>query len=92
MSGLTACGGQAGVVSAASADPAPTLAVAPAKLAFGNVTVGSHASLSVAVANSGTAAVTISGAAVSGTGFALDSAPALPITVAAGGSVSLPVT
>ncbi|MGH9507745.1 MAG: choice-of-anchor D domain-containing protein, partial [Terriglobales bacterium] len=75
-----------------AAPVAGPLTASPGSLSFGSVTSGQSSSLTVTVANSGTAAVTISAATVSGTGFALGSAPALPITVAAGGSVSLPVT
>ncbi|MGH9536036.1 MAG: choice-of-anchor D domain-containing protein [Terriglobales bacterium] len=94
---MAACGGQATAVAAAKAATASPvkgpLTASPAALSFGSVTTGHSASLSLTFANSGTAAVTISGAAVSGSGFALDaSAPALPTTVAAGASVSLPVT
>ena len=40
-----------------------------ASLSFGNLAVGSTASLSISVSNTGTGAVNISGASISGTGF-----------------------
>ena len=55
--------------------------VAPASVAFGSVTVGTTANMSALFQNTGTAACTVSGLTVSGTGFALGTrAPALPAT------------
>jgi uncharacterized membrane protein len=52
----------------------PKLTLSATSMAFGNVTVGQNKELSVVVSNTGTAALTISSAAVSGTGFNLTSA------------------
>jgi len=50
-----------------------TLSVAPASLGFGNVNDGSSASQSFSVTNTGNSSVSITGMAVSGTGFTLAS-------------------
>src|SRR5579875_1842372 len=90
---LTGCGGQANIVSAASSTPtAAHFTVAPSVINFGDVTVGTQATQNVSLANSGTTAITVSQANVTGSGFSLaSSAPALPIVVDAGQTVSIAV-
>ncbi|MGO9338936.1 MAG: choice-of-anchor D domain-containing protein [Terracidiphilus sp.] len=51
--------------------PEPTLTIGPASVVFGNVTVNTPATQTVTLSSTGTAPVTISGAAVTGTGFTL---------------------
>jgi hypothetical protein len=59
-------------------------------LSFGNVPVGSTASLSLTLTSSGTAPVTINSAALQGTGFS-DSAATFPLTLNPNQSVTLTV-
>jgi hypothetical protein len=67
------------------------LAVNPLNVSFGSVTTGSDASQLLVLSNSGGSSLTVSQAAVTGSGFSLR-APALPITLAAGQSTSFGVT
>jgi len=67
-----------------------TLAANPASLAFGTVQVGSNASLSETLSNTGGSAVTISQANVTGAAFAV-SGLTLPTTLNAGQSVTFTV-
>ncbi|HET6177239.1 MAG TPA: choice-of-anchor D domain-containing protein [Candidatus Sulfotelmatobacter sp.] len=66
------------------------LTAAPASLSFGNVTTGSSASLTETLTNSGGAAVTISAATATGSGFSA-SGLTVPATLNAGQSVSFNV-
>ncbi len=67
------------------------LASNPTSLSFGNVTVGSNQSLTDTVTNTGGSSVTISQAAISGTGFSLTGITA-PVTLTPGQSASFSVT
>ena len=67
-----------------------TLAVSPTSLAFGNVVVGSSASLSGSLTASG-ASVTVTAASLNNAEFAV-SGISLPVTIAAGQSASFTVT
>jgi hypothetical protein len=58
----------------------PTLSVNSATIAFGNVNLNSPATQSLILTSTGTAAVTVSAAAVSGTGFTI-SGGSFPITL-----------
>jgi hypothetical protein len=58
----------------------PTLSVNAATIAFGNVNLNSPATQSLILTSTGTAAVTVSAAAVSGTGFTI-SGGSFPITL-----------
>jgi Abnormal spindle-like microcephaly-assoc'd, ASPM-SPD-2-Hydin len=58
----------------------PTLTVNPGSLSFGNVTVGSSATQSVALASTGAAPVKVTAAAISGTGFTVSGA-SFPVTL-----------
>lgn len=62
----------------------------PATAAFGNITLGNQLSISETVTNTGGTSVSISQAAISGTGFTL-SGIAAPVTLAAGQSTSFSV-
>ena len=77
---LTGMGMAAGAVSASPASPN-----------FGNVTTGSNQMIPVTVSNSGSSAVTVSGAAASGTGFTM-TGPTPPVTLNAGQSATFNVT
>jgi Abnormal spindle-like microcephaly-assoc'd, ASPM-SPD-2-Hydin len=67
-----------------------TLTANPTSLGFGSIQVGSNASLSETLTNSGGSSLTISAASASGTGFSL-SGLALPLTLTAGQSTSFTV-
>ena len=68
----------------------PTLTVSPSAAAFGNVTVGQNSAKTIQLANSGTAALTISTATLTGTGFSMSGLTA-PMTISAGQSMSFSV-
>jgi Abnormal spindle-like microcephaly-assoc'd, ASPM-SPD-2-Hydin len=59
-------------VSGTGVTPSGVLTASQAGLSFGNVAVGTSATQSVTLTNTGNANVTISGVAVTGTGFAAD--------------------
>ena len=67
-----------------------TLGSNPTSLSFGNVTIGSNQSLSETVTNTGGSSVTISQAAITGTGFSL-SGITTPLTLTAGQSTTFSV-
>jgi len=67
-----------------------TLNPSPASLSFGNVQVGSNASLNETLSNTGASPVTITAASVSGSGFSL-SGLNLPLTLNAGQNTSFTV-
>jgi hypothetical protein len=64
-----------------------SLVAKPSSLSFGNVQVGSGATLSETLTNSGTSSVTISQATTTGTGFSQQGLTA-PVTLAAGQSLT----
>lgn len=70
---------------------AGSLASNPSTLTFGNVPVGNSSSLSETLTNSGSSAVTISQANVTGSGFSISNLP-LPLTLAANQSVTFTTT
>lgn len=71
---------------------APAIAVTPSALAFGSITTGTAAALTVTITNTGNAALSITALTISGaTTFTLTSPPALPLGIAAGGSTVLTV-
>ena len=69
----------------------PAISVTPGAVSFGNQTVKTSASQTVTVSNTGTAALSISQASVSGTGYSMTGLSA-PVTVAAGASTSFTVS
>src|SRR4029077_1211856 len=69
----------------------PAISVTPGAVSFGNQTVKTSASQTVTVSNTGTAALSISQASVSGTGFGMSGLSA-PMTVAAGASTNFTVS
>ena len=68
-----------------------TVAANPARLSFGTVQVGSSASLSGTLTNSGSSSVTVSQASMTGSAFTLDGLN-LPMTLIAGQSTTFKVT
>lgn len=94
LASLVMLAGCQGFSSSSSSSPssnpttAGTLSFGAVTLNFGSVAAGTSKSLSLAVNNVGKTSVTISSAAVSTKYFSL-TAPSLPLTVAAGQSVSL---
>jgi hypothetical protein len=69
------------------------IGASPTDLELGNVTVGTTASGNVVVSNStGGTTVTVSQISVSGAGFSLTTAPALPLALGAGQSTTLGIT
>ena len=69
----------------------PGLKINPTSVSFGNVMVNSTASQSVAVTSSGTSALTISAATVTGIGYGI-SGMALPLTLNPGQTANLTVS
>jgi hypothetical protein len=70
--------------------PAPTLSVTPASLAFGNVTLNTPVTQTVTFSSTGTAAVTISGASLTGAGFTMTPAT-FPVSLNPGQTTTLTV-
>ncbi len=68
----------------------PTLGLSTSKLTFGSVAVNAAASQSVVLSSTGTENVTVSAAAVSGSGFSI-SGEGLPVTLAPGQTATLSV-
>lgn len=77
-----------GTGAPASGAALPGLTLSATSLNFGNVTVGSPASIIVTLTSSGTAPVTVSAASVSGTGFSL-SGIGFPLTLNPGQTAAL---
>lgn len=69
----------------------PLITAAPMSLNFGNEIVGSSASQSVTISNSGTADLSITQISVTGTGFNYSNL-SLPATIQAGSSATLTIT
>src|SRR5215472_9216624 len=89
---LVACQGvSAGPSIQTSPQQGSTLSLANGTLNFGNVAVGTTATLSMVATNSGPAAVTVSSVSISSQLFQLV-APSLPVTVAAGQSTTVTLT
>ena len=87
-SGVTSAKGSGSATTASTSDTTTsdasgTLSVSPAAVTFGNVAVGSISNQSLSVTNSGTVAITISQATVTGAGFTIGGA-SLPLTLSPG--------
>jgi PKD repeat protein len=79
-------------VQASTPTPVCAMTVSPTALAFGSVNVGGSKTMTTTIGNNGTANCTVSSRTVRGAGFALGSgAPSVPITIAPGANVSVPV-
>jgi hypothetical protein len=79
-----------GVIAVTGTGAQPSLSANPSALNFGSLVTGTSASQTITLSNTGSAAVTISQAGISGTGYTM-SGSALPMTLAAGASTSLSV-
>jgi len=80
------------VSATGSLAPAPSVAVTPAALSFGTVMVGTPATVSVQVENTGTATLNVTSVSLcSGTPSTVSWAPSAPLTVSAGGSATIDV-
>jgi len=89
---LVACQGvSAGPSIQTSPQEGSTLSLANGTLNFGNVAVGTTATLSIVATNSGPSSVTVSSVSISSQLFQLV-APSLPVTVAGGQSTTMTVT
>jgi hypothetical protein len=86
---FSGCGGTVGKPPAPLPGPGQ-LAANQSEITFGNVAVGSKATQTVVLTNTGAASVTISKLNTSGPGFN-SAGPALPVTLPAGQSTSLTV-
>jgi hypothetical protein len=73
------------------ATPVPQLTVSATSLSFGNVTVNSTATETITLKSTGTAPVTVNGAGISGTGYAV-SGSTFPVSLNPGASLTLQVT
>jgi hypothetical protein len=77
--------------SSSSESLAAAISVSPSPVAFGNVIVGATNSQTMTVSNTGTAILTIGGAAISGAGFSV-SGLATPLTLGPGESANFTVS
>jgi Putative Ig domain/Abnormal spindle-like microcephaly-assoc'd, ASPM-SPD-2-Hydin len=68
----------------------PVISVAPGNLAFGSVTINSSGGRSLAISNTGSTSLSITAANVTPSAFST-SGVSVPMTVAAGGSETIPV-
>jgi hypothetical protein len=78
-------------LSGTGVQPAPSISVNPATLAFGNILVGSNKQMTVSISNPGKQSLSLSKATLTGTGFTM-SGLTTPLTLAAGKSSSFTVT
>lgn len=90
--GLCGClGGQIIAPHATTTANTGSLQAAPNIVSFGSVSLGTTASASVSLVNQGSAAVQVSQISLAGQSFSLNGGGALPITLAAGGTLNLSV-
>ncbi len=88
---LTATAGGVSKTFALQLSPsAPTLSINATSISFGSVAMGSQATQTVTLTSSGTAAVTVNAASVTGTGFSM-SGSTFPVTLNPGQTLSLNV-
>lgn len=81
------------VTGSGVAAPAPNIALSPAALAFGTITLGGQASLTTQIRNLGTAPLDVTSVGLcNGTPARFSWSPGAPFTVAPNGSSSLTVT
>jgi hypothetical protein len=73
-----------------AAAPSPQLTVSPASVSFGSVTIGSPATQNVTLTSSGTSAVTVNSASISGTGYTFTGG-SFPVTLNPNQQVTLQV-
>jgi len=67
------------------------LTASPTSLSFGNQPIGTNATQTATISNTGTSSVSVSAITVTGSGFTV-AAPTLPLTLAAGQSISFGAT
>jgi hypothetical protein len=77
-------------ISLSGTGTAPQLSANPTSVAFGNVTTGNTNTTPITLTNGGTAAVTITSASVTGTGFSIQGLTT-PVTINSGGNTSFNV-
>jgi hypothetical protein len=70
---------------------APVLSINATSMPFGSVVLSTPATQDVTLTSTGTAAVTVNSATVTGTGFTLSSVPAFPVTLTPGQTATLGV-
>jgi len=90
--GVTGCGGVV-VLSGSKSNTTdvPNLVANPATVDFGSVAVGSSANQKISLANKGASSVQVSQLSLANTAFRVDGEGQLPVTLAAGSSLSLTV-
>lgn len=71
--------------------PTLLLSATPTTLAFGNIVLNQGSTLTTTIANTGTAAVTLSAASLTGTGFSIAAQPVYPVTLAPGATAQVSV-
>lgn len=92
---VSGANGKNGTINSGGSGGAPgqaSIAVTPGSLAFGNVALNTTARQTVAIASTGTAPLQITALAVTGGGFALSAAPALPLSLAPGATYTAEIT
>lgn len=87
---LEGCQGLSAGPSSTHPTQGGTLALSTSALNFGSVVVGSSNTLTLTATNSGSAALTVTGATASAKQFVLN-APSLPLTIAAGHAATLSI-
>src|SRR4051794_22984209 len=83
---LTGCG-SGGATTGSTTGNQPVISLSQTSIAFGSVTTGAAVNQALMLRNTGTAPLTVSAIAVSGTGFSI-SGFTLPLTIAAGSNFS----
>ncbi|WP_109485558.1 choice-of-anchor D domain-containing protein [Occallatibacter savannae] len=93
--GVAGCGGVValggGPSSSSGTNAATSITANPSTVDFGSVSVGNSATQKISLVNSGTDAVKLSELSLSNTAFRVDGEGKLPVTLAAGASLSLNV-
>ena len=87
---LSGCGGSY-VVKGASTASTGTVSPSPDSVDFGTVSVGQSVNSKIDVVNQGSQPVVVSQLTLSGSSFSVDGQGALPVTLAAGGTMSFKV-
>src|SRR5205807_9701171 len=76
--------------SALALHDALPISVSPTNLSFGTIVTGNSTTQNITLSNTGGSSISVSGASVTGTGFSL-AGSTFPISIAAGGSATLPI-
>lgn len=80
-SGDVAVAGLTYSVRQAAGGALPAISVSPVALNFGNVSVGQHSDLTIAMTNKSNGTLTIQSLSISGTGFSVVDPPAMPFNI-----------